>query len=140
MDITIGGKPISFAALGAAAAANHYPDILFFAGGKCVTAGKVKIRISLSLGNQRLKKWSETVEHFEVEGTPFGNMFDGYLLKKDDVEAGLSVKCEINDGGGYVEVQATNSDLIQVGTLQGLGVEFTSAAGNIATFGFVVTA
>jgi hypothetical protein len=98
MQLRLNGKSIdAFSKSRLATRANRFPDFLLIAGGKVATAGdRVKYRVEVRDGNDRLKKWSETVEFTDPGDGPMGNLFEGGLVKKDDLsDQGLDISFQI---------------------------------------------
>lgn len=139
MDIAIGTKTYSYKPLKSAARANNFPDLLFIASGKVGKPGaKAKFRITLKDGGGTLKKWSQTVEYTEVDGGVYGNMFDGFHYKKDDIQDGLEVKFEVNTGSGWQEIGATDAVSGELGPVGAQVIIFDTGADVSGTIGFTL--
>lgn len=119
MQLRLNGKSVdAFGKSRLALGANRFPDFLLFAGGKVTTSGdRVKYRVEWRDGNDRLKKWSETVEYTDPGGGPMGNLFEGGLVRKDDLSGdGFDVIFKIAGQDaqyvGYVEFGDETTPLI----------------------------
>lgn len=148
MKVTVGSqtKSVSIKAVSAGAAANKFPDLLFFAGGISYDPNinaKIRIKSKFSDGT-KIKNWKEKVGYIDL-GQPAGNMFEGALVKSDDVaNSDINLRVEIDAGKGYED--ATLVAYEQLGpSAPAPGVpgfyaaffSFTNAAGNAgAVFGF----
>jgi hypothetical protein len=139
MEIKFGNQVVAIEMLAAAARANNFPDILFFAAGKVATQGaKAKFRIKLSDGSSVIKKWNETVEYTDAGGTAFGNFFDGYLLKKDDIAGNFGIEFEVNTGSGYQKLDPVAADQNQIGSLVFQVITYDNGAGVTGAIGLAV--
>lgn len=121
MQLRLNGKSVdAFSKSRIAALANRFPDFLLIADGKVTTSGdRVKYRVEVRDGNDRLKKWSETVEYTDPGGGPMGNLFEGGHVEKDELsDQGLDISFKIAGQDaqfvGFVEVGDDTTPLIGV--------------------------
>lgn len=137
MKINIQSKGFSIDGLESAAKKNSFPDLLLIAGGKVAKAGgKAKFRITASMNGTRLKRWQVTVEYTPAGGVPTGNMFEGYLLTKDNIEGQqIDLKFEIDTGSGYVEYLPASVENIESPPLGGAVLGFDTGAGVTGLWG-----
>lgn len=142
MQIRINRQEYSIDQLRAAAGTNNFPDILFFASGKVATPGeKAKFRITLLDNGSRLKRWSDEVEYTGIDGQAFGNMLEGYLLKKDEVSGSFEIVFEIKvPGSGYQPLPPVDLQPVAAGPIQGMVAVFDNGAGVSGTVGLLIMA
>lgn len=135
-------KGFAFKSVGPAITANNFPDILWFAGAAVAKKGdSAKFRIQFKLGPHVSKRWVETVQNVEAGGTAFGNLFDGYLVKRDDADySSLTFKAEVDTRSGYKELTIVGVFAIgdTGGPAKGEYVLFDDGQGHSAVLGYLL--
>ncbi len=134
MDIIINGKSARLTAL---ADGNAFPDLLFFAAGKVAApGGKAKFKVKVGDNGTTLKTWTRTVEHTELQGTPFGNFFGSEIISRDDLTGNFQIEVQI-DGA---PVNPAGLIQVDVDALKGLGATFDNGAGVTGVVGVLFMA
>ena len=140
MQLRLNGKSVdAFSKSRIGTRANRFPDVLLIAGGKVATpGGRAKYRVEVRDGNDRLKKWSETVEFTDPGDGPMGNLFEGGLVKKDELsDQGLDISFKIEGQ------DAQFVDFIEVGDgvapLIGVYLTVSDGGANSGVVGLVMT-